>query len=70
MGMVAVNIEEAKTGEAKMRDKKTADWPFFFGADTASINYSLQGADYRLWVKVRVTTSRCCSGVRALKRTA
>lgn len=26
--------------------------------------------DYRLWVKVRVMTSRCCSGVRALKRTA
>ncbi|MFB2854344.1 dicarboxylate/amino acid:cation symporter [Aeromonas allosaccharophila] len=42
----------------------------FFIADTASISGSLQGADYRLWVKVRVTTSRCCSGVRALKRTA
>ena len=27
-------------------------------------------ADYRLSVKVRAITSRCCSGVRELKRTA
>ena len=43
--------------------KKRPGWAVFHGADDRRGNY-------RLWVKVRVTTSRCCSGVSALKRTA
>lgn len=62
-GLITILCDSAFTTPESFHKKRLQPEAFSFVFTHVESNY-------RLWVNVRVMTSRCCSGVRALKRTA